>query len=44
VSQFELTETQFEKTVRDKIACKPHLLGENGCFKHSFGILTKFPI
>jgi len=25
VSQFELPETQFERTVRDKIACKTHL-------------------
>jgi len=25
VLKFELSETQFEKTVRDKIACKTHL-------------------
>jgi len=25
VSKFELPETQFEKIVRDKIACKSHL-------------------
>jgi len=25
VSKFQLTETQYEKTVRDKIACKTHL-------------------
>jgi len=25
VSKFELSETQFKRTVRDKIACKPHL-------------------
>jgi len=44
VSKFELTETQFERTVRDKIACKTQLERENGCFKHIFGILIKFPI
>jgi len=25
VSKFELSETQFERTVRDKITCKTHL-------------------
>jgi len=25
VSKFELTKTQFERTVRDKIICKTHL-------------------
>jgi len=44
VSKFELPETQFERTVRDKIACKTNLEWENDCFKHSFRILTKFPI
>jgi len=24
LSKFELTETQFERTVKDKIACKTH--------------------
>jgi len=42
VSKFELLETQFEKTVKDKIACKTHLRIENYCFKHIFGILIKF--
>jgi len=44
VSKFELTETQFERTVKDKIACKTHLERENGCFKHIFEIPNKFPI
>jgi len=44
VSKFKLTETQFERTVRGKIACKTHLEEENDSFKHIFGILNKFPI
>jgi len=44
VSKLELSETQFEKTVRDKIACKTHLESKNDSFKHIFGILIKFPI
>jgi len=44
VSKFELTETQFERTVRNKIACKTHLEWENYCLKHIFGILIKFTI
>jgi len=43
VSKFELLETQFERTVKDKIAYKTHLEREYGCFKHSFGIIIKFP-
>jgi len=42
--KFELQKTQFEKTVRDKIACKLHLKRPNHIFKHIFGILIKFPI
>jgi len=37
--QFELPETQFERTVRDKIACKTYLEWENDYFKLIFGIL-----
>jgi len=44
VSNFELAETQFERTVRDKIDCKIHLEWENDGFKHIFEILIKFPI
>jgi len=44
VSKFELPETQFERTVRDKIDYKTHLEYENDCFKHTFEILIKFPI
>jgi len=44
VSKFELQETQFERIVRDKIACKTHFKWENDCFKHIFGILVKFSI
>jgi len=44
VSKFDLSETQFERTVNDKIACKTQLGSENDCFKHIFGILYKFPI
>jgi len=44
VSNFELPERQFERTVMDKIDCKTHLESENYCFKHIFGILIKFPI
>jgi len=44
VSKFELPETQFDGTVRDKIACTTHLELETGYFKHIFGILIKFPI
>jgi len=44
MSKFELPESEFKKTVRDKIACKTHLERENDYFKHIFGILTKFVI
>jgi len=44
MSKFNLPETQFESTVKDKIACKTHLEYENYWFKHIFGILIKFPI
>jgi len=44
VSKFELTETEFESTVRGKIACKTHLEWENDCSKHIFRILIKCPI
>jgi len=44
VSNFELPEIQFERTVRDKMPCKSHLEWENDCFKHIFGILFKFTI
>jgi len=44
VSKFDLTETQFERTVRDKIAFKTYLEWENACFKHIFWIFIKFPI
>jgi len=44
VLKFDLPETQFESTVKDKMACKTHLEYENYCFKHIFGILIKFPI
>jgi len=44
VSKFELPERQFERTVKDKIACKIHLEWENDSFKHIFGILIKFPM
>jgi len=40
----ELPETQFERTVRDKITYKTYLEWENDCFKYIFGILIKFPI
>jgi len=43
VSKFKLTETQFEMTVRDKIACKTHFEWENDCFKLIFEIPIKFP-
>jgi len=36
VSKLELTETQFERTVRDKIADKTHLEGKIYYFKHIF--------
>jgi len=39
-----MLETQFERTLSDKIACKTHLELENDCFKYIFGILIKFPI
>jgi len=42
VSTLELPETQFERTVRDQIACKTHSDWENDCFRHIFGILIKF--
>jgi len=44
VSIFELIETQFERTVRDKVADKASLELENDYFKHIFGILIKFSI
>jgi len=44
VSKFKVPETQFERTVRDKIACKTYLEWENYSFKHIFGILIKFSI
>jgi len=44
VSEFELPETQWERTFRDKIACQIHLEQENYSFKHIFGILIEFPI
>jgi len=44
VSNYKLQETQFKRTVRDKIACKTHLELENVSFKHIFGNLNKFPI
>jgi len=44
VSKFELSETQFERTVRDKIACQTNLELENDCFKYIFRILIKFSI
>jgi len=44
VLKFEMSETQFERTARDKIACKTHLESKNDCFKHIFEILIKFPI
>jgi len=40
----KLQETQFERTVKDKITCKTHLDWENDCFKHIFGNLFKFSI
>jgi len=44
VSKFEQPETQFERTVRDKIVCQTHLECENDSFKHIFWIFIKFPI
>jgi len=44
ISMFELPETQFETTVRDKIACQTHLEGENYSLRYIFGIFNKFPI
>jgi len=44
VSKFELPKTQFERTVRDKMACKTHLEWEKNIFKDIFGILIKFSI
>jgi len=44
VLKFELPKTEFERTVRDKIAAKTYLNWKNGCFKHIFEILVKFPI
>jgi len=43
-SKLELSEKQFERTVKDKLACKTHLENENDYFKHNFEILDKFPI
>jgi len=42
VSKFDLPETQFVRTVRNKIDCKTHLELDNDCFKHIFEILMKF--
>jgi len=42
VSKFELSETQFEKTARNEIACKTHLEWENDCYKHILGSLLNF--
>jgi len=44
MSKFQITETQFERTLRYKIAGKIHLELENDRFKHIFEILIKFPI
>jgi len=44
VSKFELPETQFEKTVREKTACKTHFECPNHVFKYISGIFIKFPI
>jgi len=44
VSKFAKPETQFEMTVKYKIACKTHLELENKRFKHIFKILIKFPV
>jgi len=44
VSKFELLVIDFERTVRDKIACKTHLEWDNDYFKQIFRILIKFPI
>jgi len=44
VSKFELPETQFARTVRDKIDPKTYFEYPNHAFKHIFGILIKFPI
>jgi len=41
---YKLSETQFEKTVKDKIACQTHLEKKNYSFKHIFGIIIEFPI
>jgi len=42
MSKFEVTETQFEKKIRDKIACKTYLEWENVCFKQIIKILINF--
>jgi len=44
VPKIKLSETLFERTIRDKIACKTHFEGKNVYFKHIFEILTKFSI
>jgi len=44
VLKFELPETQFERTVTDKIDSKTDSEWENDYFKHIFEILNKFPI
>jgi len=44
VSKFEITETQFERTVKNKIGCETNFEYENYCFKHIFGIFIKFSI
>jgi len=43
VSKLKLTETQFERTIRNKITHKTNLEWENDSFKNIFGILIKFP-
>jgi len=44
VSKLEQLKTQFERTVRDKIACQTYLGKENDSFRYIFEILIKFPI
>jgi len=44
LSKFKMPETQFQRTVKDKIDYKTHLKSENDCFKYIFEILIKFPI
>jgi len=44
VSKVKLPKTQFDRTVRNKIACKTYLDLEFDCFISIFRILVKFPI